>query len=332
MDFPDLPFLRTFVTVYESRGVTEAAARLHRTQPTVSYQLRRLEETLGAPLFERRSARLVPTPLADRLFRFLGGFARDVQAVLQGDEEDRPLEIAAVSGFGRYVLFPLLRESEPLHRALTLRYPSAEEVFRQVLEGQVDVGFSFRSTVHPRLTLTPVYEEQLVLVAGRTWARRLRAREHFQDVPLVTYDEGDYVVGRWLGHHFGRRHPHWYSTAHFEELEEVLEWVARGRGVAVVPDFCIPKGRGLGVVSWGKPPLTNTVHAVQRTQAPVRPVVTELLELLERLRAGATSGRSARGIPRSGSRASPQGQYSFRSLRPPSPGASSASSAGLGGV
>ncbi|QAT86776.1 HTH-type transcriptional regulator AraB [Corallococcus coralloides] len=86
-----------------------------------------------------------------------------------------------------------------------------------------------------------------------------------------------------MGHHFGRRHPHGYSTAHFEELEEVLEWVAQGHGVAVVPGFCIPKGRGLGVVSWGKPALTNTVHAVQRTQAPVRPAVAELLE---RLRGG----------------------------------------------
>ncbi|WP_338870241.1 LysR family transcriptional regulator [Myxococcus stipitatus] len=289
MDFPDLPFLRTFVAVYEARGVTEAALRLHRTQPTVSYQLRRLEETLGAPLFERRSARLVPTPLADRLFRFLGGFARDVQAVLQGAEEDRPLEVASVSGFGRYVLFPLLAEVESLHRALTLRYPPADEVFRQVLEGKVDVGFSFRGTVHPRLTLTPVYEEKLVLVAGATWARRLRAQKDFRDVPLVTYDEGDYVVGRWLGHHFGRRHPHWYSTAHFEDLEEVLEWVARDRGTAVVPDFCIPKGRGLRVVSWGKPALVNMVHAVQRDHAPVRPVVTELFTRLR---------RSARRSPR----------------------------------
>ncbi|AGC42532.1 LysR family transcriptional regulator [Myxococcus stipitatus DSM 14675] len=282
MDFPDLPFLRTFVAVYEARGVTEAASRLHRTQPTVSYQLRRLEETLGAPLFERRSARLVPTPLADRLFRFLGGFARDVQAVLQGVEEDRPLEVASVSGFGRYVLFPLLSEMESLHRSLTLRYPPADEVFRQVLEGRVDVGFSFRGTVHPRLTLTPVYEEKLVLVAGPTWARRLRAQKDFRDVPLVTYDEGDYVVGRWLGHHFGRRHPHWYSTAHFEELEEVLDWVARGRGTAVVPDFCIPEGRGLRVVGWGKPALVNMVHAVQRGHAPVRPVVTELLARLRK--------------------------------------------------
>lgn len=281
MDFPDLPFLRTFVTVYEARSVTAASARLHRTQPTVSYQLRRLEETLGAPLFERRAARLVPTPLADRLFHFLGGFARDLQAVIQGDAEDRPLEIAAVSGFGRYVLFPRVLESERLRRSLTLRYPSAEQVFRQVLEGQVDVGFAFHATVHPRLVLEPVYEEKLVLVAGPAWARRLRAQADFQDVPLVTYDEGDYVVGRWLGHHFGRRHPRWYSTAHFEELEEVMEVVARGQGVAVVPDFCIPPGRALRVVGWGKPALTNTVYSVQRAHAPVRPAV---LELLSRLR------------------------------------------------
>ncbi|QRO02113.1 LysR family transcriptional regulator [Archangium violaceum] len=286
MDFPELPFLRTFVIVYEARSITAASARLHRTQPTVSYQLRRLEEAVGAPLFERRSARLVPTPMADRLFRFLSGFARDVQLVLRGDEEDRPLEIAAVSGFGRYVLFPRVLESERLRRALTLRYPSAEEVFRRVLEGQVDVGFSYRATVHPRLVLEPVYEEKLVLVAGPAWARRLRAQAGFQDVPLVTYDEGDYVVGRWLGHHFGRRHPRWYSTAHFEELEEVLELVARGQGVAVVPGFCITRERPLRVVGWGKAALTNTIYAVQRTHAPVHPAVVELLARLRGSRSG----------------------------------------------
>jgi LysR family transcriptional regulator, cyn operon transcriptional activator len=278
MDFPDLPFLRTFVAVYEARSVTAASARLHRTQPTVSYQLKRLEEALGAPLFERRAAKLVPTPAADRLFRFLGGFARDVQAVLQGDAEDRPLEVAAVSGFGRYVLFPTLLAAERPLQGLTLRYPSADDVFRQVLEGQVDVGFSYRATVHPRLVLTPVYEEKLVLVAHAAWARRLRAQEDFQDVPLVTYDEGDYVMGRWLGHHFGRRHPRWYAAAHFEELEEVLDWVGAGHGVAVVPDFCATPARALKAVGWGKAPLTNTVHAVQRAHAPVRAAVAELLE------------------------------------------------------
>lgn len=283
MDFPDLPFLGTFIRVYETGSLTTAARRLHRTQPTVSYQLQRLEEALGEPLFERRSARLFPTPLADRLFRFLGGFARDVHSILSGLEEDRPLEVVSVAGFGRYVLFPLLLKSPKLRQRLTLRYPSAEGVFQRVLEGQTDVGFTYQPTVHPRLSLEPVYEEQLVLAAGPGWARRLRSMADFQDVPVVTYDEGDYVVGRWLGHHFGRKQPRWHSVAHFEELEEVLELVARDEGVAVVPDFCLGQGRKLSVVNWGRPELTNTIHAVLRARAPERPAVTELLARLREL-------------------------------------------------
>ncbi|QSQ21854.1 LysR family transcriptional regulator [Pyxidicoccus parkwayensis] len=294
MDFPDLPFLGTFIRVYESGSLTTAARRLHRTQPTVSYQLQRLEEAIGTPLFERRSARLFPTALADRLYRFLGGFARDVHSVLSGVEEDRPLEVAAVAGFGRYVLFPVVMESPRLRHGLTLRYPPAEGVFQRVLEGQVDVGFTYQPTVHPRLTLEPVYEERLVLAAGPAWARRLREQTDFQDVPVVTYDEGDYVVGRWLGHHFGRRQPRWHAVAHFEELEEVLELVARDDGVAVVPDFCLGNRGGLRAVSWGKPELANSIYAVLRARAPVRPAVTDLLTRLREK--GATTGRAPSGM------------------------------------
>jgi LysR family cyn operon transcriptional activator len=296
MDFPDLPFLGTFVRVYETGSITTAARRLHRTQPTVSYQLQRLEEALGAPLFERRSARLFPTALADRLFRFLGGFARDVHSVLSGVEEDRPLEVAAVAGFGRYVLFPVVLESARLRKGLTLRFPTAEGIFQRVLEGQVDVGFSYQPTVHPRLTLEPVYEERLVLAAGPGWARRLREQSGFQDVPVVTYDEGDYVVGRWLGHHFGRRQPRWHSVAHFEELEEVLALVARDEGVAVVPDFCLGAGRRVHMVDWGKPALTNSIYAVLRARAPVRPAVTELLARLRELGSGRERTPLRRGL------------------------------------
>ncbi|MBZ4422361.1 LysR family transcriptional regulator [Myxococcus sp. RHSTA-1-4] len=300
MDFPDLPFLGTFIRVYETGSITTAARRLHRTQPTVSYQLQRLEEAIGAPLFERRSARLLPTALADRLFRFLGGFARDVHSVLSGVEEDRPLEVVSVAGFGRYVLFPLLLESPHPRNQLTLRFPPAEGVFQRVLEGQVDVGFTYQPTVHPRLSLEPVYEERLVLAAGPTWARRLREQTDFQDVPLVTYDDGDYVVGRWLGHHFGRRQPRWHSVAHFEELEEVLALVARGEGVAVVPDFCLGHVKGLRSVGWGKPELANPIYAVLRARAPVRPVVTELLARLREQ--GAATGRAPSALTRATAR------------------------------
>ena len=94
----ELPFLSAFTTVYEIGNVTRAAAALHRTQPTVSYQLRRLEEVMGQPLFLRRANRVVATPLADRLYRLARGFARDV-AVLRETEVDAHtgLELSSVS-------------------------------------------------------------------------------------------------------------------------------------------------------------------------------------------------------------------------------------------
>ena len=53
MALPDLNQLRTFVVLYELRSVTAAADRLHVTQPTVSYTLRRLRERFSDELFRR---------------------------------------------------------------------------------------------------------------------------------------------------------------------------------------------------------------------------------------------------------------------------------------
>src|ERR1700691_2160661 len=52
--------LRAFVAVVDSCGFTRAAEDLGRTQPTVSLQVKRLEELIEAPLFEKAS-RLILT-------------------------------------------------------------------------------------------------------------------------------------------------------------------------------------------------------------------------------------------------------------------------------
>jgi LysR family transcriptional regulator, cyn operon transcriptional activator len=280
----DLPFLSTFTAVYETGNVTRAAAALHRTQPTVSYQLRRLEEAVGQPLFERRAARVQATPLADQLYRLARGFARDVAVLREagsGAGVQTELELSSVAAFGRYVLFPVLTRDPFARRRITLRFPTLDEVVRRVLDGQVDAGFVYRAPVDARLSSEPVYEETLDLIAGPTWARRLRTPAAFRDVPIVTYDDGDYAIGRWFGHHFGRRVPRWSSVSHFEEVEEVVGAVAAGRGVSILPGFCARAARGrVHLVRWGRPPLANTVFAVRRAGIPEHAGVTELLAAL----------------------------------------------------
>ena len=53
--------IRCFLALYETLNFSAAARQLFLTQPTLSYQIRTLEEELGTPLFTRTTCRVEPT-------------------------------------------------------------------------------------------------------------------------------------------------------------------------------------------------------------------------------------------------------------------------------
>ena len=63
----DLNLLRVFAVVAETGSVTESASRLYLTQPAISAALRRLHQTVGAPLFVRAGRGVVLTARGTRL-------------------------------------------------------------------------------------------------------------------------------------------------------------------------------------------------------------------------------------------------------------------------
>ena len=63
----DLELLRSFVSVVDAGGFTRAGERVHRTQSTVSQQIKRLEGSIGRPLLLRKGKRVSPTEDRERL-------------------------------------------------------------------------------------------------------------------------------------------------------------------------------------------------------------------------------------------------------------------------
>ena len=57
----DLELLRSFVSVVDAGGFTRAGERVHRTQSTVSQQIKRLEDDVGQPLLNRTGKEVTPT-------------------------------------------------------------------------------------------------------------------------------------------------------------------------------------------------------------------------------------------------------------------------------
>src|SRR6202035_3215692 len=87
----DIDLLRSFVSVVDAGGFTRAGERVHRTQSTVSQQIRRLEDALGRELFHRNGRQATPTEEGERLLSYarrilaLAAEARDVVTRSSGE-------------------------------------------------------------------------------------------------------------------------------------------------------------------------------------------------------------------------------------------------------
>src|ERR1700740_237734 len=80
----DLDLLKSFVSVVDAGGFTRAGERVHRTQSTVSQQIKRLEEDIGQTLLTGTAKNVTPTEAGERLLSYarrllsLAEEARDV--------------------------------------------------------------------------------------------------------------------------------------------------------------------------------------------------------------------------------------------------------------
>jgi LysR family transcriptional activator of nhaA len=83
-----------FYTVAREGSIARACAVLHLTQPTVSSQLRTLEDAFGEKLFERRGRGLVLTEMGTLVYRYaeeIFALGRELQETMQGRPTGRPL-------------------------------------------------------------------------------------------------------------------------------------------------------------------------------------------------------------------------------------------------
>jgi LysR family transcriptional regulator, transcriptional activator of nhaA len=93
MDQLNYHHLLYFWSVLKEGGVSAASAKLQVAQPTVSGQLRALEESLGGKLLERKGRKLVPTELGSLVFRYtdeIFSVGSELQDALRGRPTARP--------------------------------------------------------------------------------------------------------------------------------------------------------------------------------------------------------------------------------------------------
>ena len=107
----DLELLRSFVSVVDSGGFTRAGERVHRTQSTVSQQIKRLEDDVGQPLLNRNGKDVTPTEAGERLLSYarrLLSLAEEARDVVARPESEGAVRLGIPEDFAAYRLAKLL--------------------------------------------------------------------------------------------------------------------------------------------------------------------------------------------------------------------------------
>ena len=189
-----LKSLQLFIEVVNTGSFIAAARQCHTVQSNVTAHIKKLEEELETQLFHRQGgARLTSAGRALETHARKMLMAHDeVINLFKGEPAAATtLRIGAMETTTALRLPPILADFHRRYPAVELSIdtgPSADLLAR-LLDGELDGAFVAGRPEHSRLLATPVFEEQLVLVASNPMTS-LPTAEQFQQTAFLAFRQG----------------------------------------------------------------------------------------------------------------------------------------------
>ena len=236
--------LRYVVAVANERSFGRAAQRCFVSQPALSVAIQKLEEELGARLFERGKSEVSVTPIGERIVeqaqKVLEEAARVKELAQAGRNElAGPLRLGAIYTVAPYLLpdlIPALHERAP-QMPLEIEENLTEHLETALKSGRIDAAIVALPFAPPGIVTQFLYEEpfEIVVPRGHKWARRKSV--HVDELA----SEQPILLG--VGHCFREQvldacpelNRGDSRVTRGNSLETVRNMVASGLGVSVLP-------------------------------------------------------------------------------------------------
>lgn len=284
----DIEALKAFLAVAESESFSQAADKLHLTQPAVSKRIALLESQLDAKLFDRigRTVRLTETGEALR--------SRAVQILQQVEDTRRAirnlngeiggqLSLATSHHVGLWRLPGVLRGYIARHPDVTLdlHFMDSEVAHERIVQGELEMAIAtLAPTVHERLHTEPIWRDELVFVTARdhpvTEERHLSLDE-LANYPAILPDMSTFT-GRIVKGMFEEEGLKLQVGMSTNYLETIKMLIGVGLGWSVLPKTMLDEN--VVVLDLDHKPIARTlgvIHHVQRTLSNAGEAFIELL-------------------------------------------------------
>ncbi|MDX3772396.1 MULTISPECIES: LysR family transcriptional regulator [unclassified Streptomyces] len=234
----DLRKLRYFVAVAEELHFGRAAERLHIAQPALSRQIRSLEQDLGAEVFDRDCRGTLLTAAGEQLLEdavpLLASARALVRRVKSAGQGTPTLTIGFMPGIMVTPATAVFTGRQPSANVRLLRTTWDDQV-EVLLDGRADVSIVRLPIEQHGLEVRALFQEPRVVLlpVGHLLTERTAvtisdlASEHLLQDPNAVPEWRDVALEL-----RGRRQP---EVPAIHQVEEKLELVATGAGIAVVP-------------------------------------------------------------------------------------------------
>jgi DNA-binding transcriptional LysR family regulator len=256
----DFELLRSFVSVVDAGSFTRAGERVHRTQSTVSQQIKRLEDDLGQPLLNRTAKDVTPTEAGERLLSYarrLLSLAEEARDVLAGPSKEGAVRLGIPEDFAAYRLTKLLASFSRSRPGLRLDVRADQSVYlrRDLERGELDLALIKRDAGDKGGIA--VWPERLHWVTSKTHPAHSRTGS----VPLIFFPAGCLYRTRAI-HALESAGRSWHMAYTSSSLAGIQAAVAAGLGLSILSEIAIQADHRVLTAKDGFAPIDKTEVAL----------------------------------------------------------------------
>jgi len=194
----ELRQLEHFMVLCDEMHFTRTAEKLRIGQPTLSYQMKALEDELGVRLFDRLGKKIAITEAGKILLEHSKKVFANLESAREQIEELQnvkrgKLVIGTLSGDLNHIASMVLLEFHSIYPDVQIQIFSLDDVVEKVVQNEFDLALTLNPGKDERLTNISLYEEEFFLAVRRdhVWSDRNAIDfKEIQRIPLILNPKG----------------------------------------------------------------------------------------------------------------------------------------------
>jgi LysR family hydrogen peroxide-inducible transcriptional activator len=277
----ELHQLRYFCAVASSGSFTRAAELEGISQPSLSQQIRKLEQTVGAPLFTRLGRHVRLTAAGEALHEHAQEILRHSRDASQRIRQlaqtvSGPLRVGAIPTVLPYLLAPRLVDFSALYPEVQveLQEETTTELVKQLQRGDLDVILVALPLRVPEVVCSELVRDPLMLAVPQGHPLAGEHSAHINSVQqerLLLLREGHCFRGDVLTA-CTRARAEFHAVFESDSLATIYSLVASRLGISIVPAMSAPHSFGCILLPLAEPKIRRIGYARLRSSANFKPL------------------------------------------------------------